>query len=292
MLKDQLSPELLAAIQSIVKNNRDQAIEERTKFAEAAQKRYGEIRPVSEALKPHTVPKTDKEKKLAALADDGKKHVITHADVMAGRGVKKEAREEQIDELKKSTLASYAKKATADAVKKTQDAEYEAEYGSPSKSHESERKAEKRVAGVGKAVSRLAKEETDLDEAEKKKASAFDAMAAAVKARQEKEAKEKGTGKFDKKELAPGRTQYTRKSSTYSEEKDTPGQHQCAVHVKHSTMGEGKTLFSQHAEPDEEGNIAWYDVMFEQGIVKQVPTSDLEIVVSESHMNHKKKKSM
>ena len=78
-----------------------------------------------------------------------------------------------------------------------------------------------------------------------------------------------------------------------SEEKDTPGNsydHQCAVHVKHSTMGEGRTLFSQHAEPDAEGNIGWYDVMFEHGIEKQVATSDLEILVSEGHMMHKKKK--
>lgn len=72
---------------------------------------------------------------------------------------------------------------------------------------------------------------------------------------------------------------------------DTPGNstHQCAIHVKHSSLGEGKTLFSQHAEPDTDGNIAWYDVMFEHGIEKRVPTSDLEVVVSESHGNHKKK---
>jgi len=49
-------------------------------------------------------------------------------------------------------------------------------------------------------------------------------------------------------------------------------------------------LFSQHAEPDVEGQIAWYDVMFAEGIEKKVPTTDLEILVSESHMNHKKKK--
>lgn len=76
------------------------------------------------------------------------------------------------------------------------------------------------------------------------------------------------------------------------EEKDTPGNsyaHQCAVHVKHEQFGEGKTLFSQHAEPDEEGNIAWYDVMFEHGIEKEIKIEDLEILVSESHMNHKKK---
>jgi hypothetical protein len=76
-----------------------------------------------------------------------------------------------------------------------------------------------------------------------------------------------------------------------SEETDTPGNsyaHQCALHVKHSKLGEGKTLFSQHAEPSEDGTIDWYDVMFEHGI-ERVETKDVEIVVSESHMNHKKK---
>lgn len=76
---------------------------------------------------------------------------------------------------------------------------------------------------------------------------------------------------------------------------DTPGNstHQCAVHVKHATMGEGRTLTSQHAEPDTEGQISWYTVMFEHGIEK-VDTKDLEVLVSESHMSHKpmKKKKM
>lgn len=71
---------------------------------------------------------------------------------------------------------------------------------------------------------------------------------------------------------------------------DTPGQtHQCALHVKHSKLGEGKTIFSQHAEPDAEGQIAWYDVMFAEGIHKQVPITELEVLVSENHGNHKKK---
>lgn len=68
---------------------------------------------------------------------------------------------------------------------------------------------------------------------------------------------------------------------------DTPGQHTCAVHVKNSTFGEGKTLFSQHAEPDEVGNIAWYDVMFEHGI-ERVDTVNLEILEASKHDNHKK----
>lgn len=70
--------------------------------------------------------------------------------------------------------------------------------------------------------------------------------------------------------------------------KDTPGQHMCAVHVKNEQWGMGKTIYSQHAEPDAEGSIAWYDVMFEHGIEKQVPASSLEILVSEAHKNHKK----
>ena len=76
---------------------------------------------------------------------------------------------------------------------------------------------------------------------------------------------------------------------------DTPGNstHQCAIHVKHATMGEGRTLTSQHAQPDTEGEISWYTVMFEHGIEK-VDTKDLEVLVSESHMSHKpmKKKKM
>lgn len=75
-------------------------------------------------------------------------------------------------------------------------------------------------------------------------------------------------------------------------ERDTPGQHSCAVHVKHSRLGEGKTLYSQHAEPNEKGLIEWYDVMFEHGIEKKVPTAELEVLVAENHMNHKKKKGM
>ncbi len=82
---------------------------------------------------------------------------------------------------------------------------------------------------------------------------------------------------------------------TVSEEvqRDTPGNsaHQCAIHVKSEQFGEGRTLTSQHAEPDADGHIAWYDVMFAEGI-KRVNTKDVEVLVSEGHMNHKKKKGM
>jgi hypothetical protein len=77
------------------------------------------------------------------------------------------------------------------------------------------------------------------------------------------------------------------------ESMDTPGNgyaHQCAIHVRSESFGEGRTVTTQHADPDHNGDIAWYDVMFEHGIEKFVPTAELEILVSESHMHSKRKK--
>lgn len=103
----------------------------------------------------------------------------------------------------------------------------------------------------------------------------------------------KAAAKYGSKEAGQRVAGAVLKKVLAKEGTDTPGnsyEHQCAIHVKHTKLGEGKTLFSQHAEPDESGNIAWYDVMFAEGIEKKVPTSELEILVSESHGNHKKKK--
>jgi hypothetical protein len=97
------------------------------------------------------------------------------------------------------------------------------------------------------------------------------------------------TGKKALAGRSRGRGLYT---SYQYESKDTPGNgytHQCALHVKSEQYGEGKTLFSQHAEPDADGNIAWYDVMFNEGI-RRVRSSELEVLVSEAHGNHKMKK--
>ena len=175
MLRD-IPKGLANTVRGIMEKSRQEYVEQKEEEA----KRITAIR---EAAKPHTVPKTDKEKKLASLADDGKKDVITHADVMAGRGVKKEGWEEM-------------KKAVADRAKPQPN------------------------GGAGK-----------------KQGTAYG-----------------GSKQKDEKPM--------------KEEKDTPGnsEHQCAIHVKSEQFGEGKTLFSQHAEPDADGNIAWYDVMFQHGI--------------------------
>jgi len=210
---------------------------------------------------------------------------------------------EKLDELSKGTLASYAKKATTDArfkqgigkdvealAKRKRDPEFKSNLNKMGLEYRM--KAKSREAGVHKAVDRLAKEEVELDEATPTTQEVKQGIGIA---RDKRYAKGNVTGAvkaMDK--INPGLAQHPavkKELQKQNEEKDTPGnsyEHQCAVHVKHAKLGEGKTLFSQHAEPAEDGSIEWYDVMFEHGI-ERVETTDIEIIVSESHMNHKKK---
>ena len=66
--------------------------------------------------------------------------------------------------------------------------------------------------------------------------------------------------------------------------------HMCAKNVVHEKWGRGNTIHSMHADPDKKGMVEWYDIWFQHGIEKQVPTKDLEIVHEEGHENHKKDK--
>lgn len=60
--------------------------------------------------------------------------------------------------------------------------------------------------------------------------------------------------------------------------------HNCATHVEHAVFGKGTTVSEQHAEPDENGNIAWYTIQFEHS-TQQVLTKDLTITMSEAHVH-------
>ena len=62
----------------------------------------------------------------------------------------------------------------------------------------------------------------------------------------------------------------------------------CATHVYSEQWGDGTPVKTMHAEPDEVGRIAWYDVMFEHGIEKRVPIEELKVIKS-SHHGHKKR---
>ena len=68
--------------------------------------------------------------------------------------------------------------------------------------------------------------------------------------------------------------------------------HNCAKHVEHVQWGKGVTMSEEHAAPDAQGLIEWYDVLFDHGLEKQVPTAELDILVSESHGHAVKKKAV
>ena len=64
--------------------------------------------------------------------------------------------------------------------------------------------------------------------------------------------------------------------------------HMCATKVFHKEWNQGTPLKTMHADPDTNGLIEWYDVMFEHGI-ERVMTEDMEVLQQESHMHSKKK---
>lgn len=81
-------------------------------------------------------------------------------------------------------------------------------------------------------------------------------------------------------------------SKTYGESMNVEEDvHYCAKHVYSKMFGEGVVVEGLHADPDEQGNIEWYAVQFNDGI-KKVFTENLDIMIAEYHGNHKKKKRM
>ena len=75
--------------------------------------------------------------------------------------------------------------------------------------------------------------------------------------------------------------------STVATEGAVDKAHFCATHVEHAVLGQGVCISEQHAEPDENGDIAWYSVEFPSGI-QRVNTSNLKIVEGKSHSHGKK----
>ena len=73
--------------------------------------------------------------------------------------------------------------------------------------------------------------------------------------------------------------------------KSEKGEHNCAKKVCHEQFGQGVTIFGEHAEPDENGYVSHYDVLFNHGVEKSVPTTDMEVLVSEGHGGKKHKYS-
>ena len=96
-------------------------------------------------------------------------------------------------------------------------------------------------------------------------------------------AKEKG----DKTFVVAGKT-YEVKEGLEDSPNKANSQHLCAKNVMHEEWGEGHPVHGMHAIPNSEGEIAWYDVMFEHGIEKGVSINELNVIAETSHESHKK----
>jgi len=69
--------------------------------------------------------------------------------------------------------------------------------------------------------------------------------------------------------------------------------HDCATHVTSEQWGFGQCITGEHTleeGTDGEGYVTHYDVIFEHGVEKDVPISELKVVRSEMHTHSKKKK--
>ena len=220
-------------------------------------------------------------------------------------GMKRANEEAQIDELSKNKLLDYMDKA------------------SDARGHRnlSTKKVDNRYAGVKKASDKLAKEEVEqIDELSKKTMATYaikakdqmgrDEYRAGVKMGERggrgQDAMEKAYNKrADKRhkglnmalnKLAKEEAELTSEEIAMIEAKMAgvaPGsmdcdKHMCATKVFHKEWNEGTPIKTMHAEPDADGLIEWYDVMFDHGI-ERVMTEDMEILQAESHMHSKKK---
>jgi hypothetical protein len=269
-----------------------------------------------------TTPTTPKEKALAKL--HGNPNKITHGDVMKGRGIRKEGWDDMLKAAKERRAqqgtGKFDVKKTSTGTVYTRKSETFDDGGKDTDMKKAEKKMKKEELdhveeGILKGTGEIVKQAVRLPFRAVKRVAGgvMDTVkdvgdaAANIKKKFKEEAElvgeepvfsggkkptpmpksKEGFPRFSGSKPAPAKDE----KKTIGENKDTPGNstHQCAIHVKSEQFGEGKTLFSQHAEPDAEGNIAWYDVMFAEGI-KRVETKDIEITMSESHMNHKKKK--
>jgi hypothetical protein len=51
----------------------------------------------------------------------------------------------------------------------------------------------------------------------------------------------------------------------------------------HEKFGRGECLYGMHAEPDENGHVSHYDIMFNHGIEKDMPITECEVLYERRH---------
>lgn len=229
-------------------------------------------------------PGMDKSKKMAIATATAKK---VAEDV------------EQIDELSKSTLASYVGKAAGSAAMTAYAAGSTSQQyaGKPISTrpddYDKDRKdTVKRLKNINKAAGKLAEEEDGLEEAVYQNKTAKKVAEAASWNPIKHIPKEKQTDAIKTAAKDVKRGSYADRAALLKAggvKEDLDNMHYCAKHVFSERFGEGLVVEGSHAEPDEQGLIEWYDVDF-GGQIRRVMTEKVKVMHAEYHMNHKKKK--
>ena len=66
--------------------------------------------------------------------------------------------------------------------------------------------------------------------------------------------------------------------------------HMCAKDVMHEKYGRGNVIHGMHSDPDENGHVSHYDIMFNHGIEKDMPIAECEVINERMHGHKMKKK--
>mgnify|MGYP001226445232 CR=1 FL=1 len=75
------------------------------------------------------------------------------------------------------------------------------------------------------------------------------------------------------------------KADKIAQNDDDPDTHACATKLEHAQFGVGTPIHARHAQPDANGNIAWYACVFEHG-TEVVDTADCNVLDEMNHGNH------
>ena len=59
--------------------------------------------------------------------------------------------------------------------------------------------------------------------------------------------------------------------------------HMCAKNVMHEKYGRGECIYGMHADPDENGHVSHYDIMFNHGIEKDMSITECEVLHERNH---------
>lgn len=265
---------------------------------------YQEFQEAMDAVNPKAVKKKFKDRKDKDIDNDGDVDASDKYLHKRRKAVSKAVKKEDMDKPMTSAERAKAMQKKADKVKKDAEAKLKKAKGLTMGEGKYAKYSDlllkkQRMKKMGQNTMVVDKE----IEAEKKKVQSAGPMTP----KKEETLKEKGKGLYyniNKKRKegrpmrkkgekgAPSETDFANAKKTAQEERENchSKDHDCATVVEHIVWGFGKPVYESHAVPTDDGYVSWYDVEFEHGIEKEVPTEDLKIYTTEAHEKKEKDK--